>query len=73
MKGLKKKRRIQIIVLAFAALALSTGLIGYAMRTGSTFSARPPRWPRPRRSRPRRSASAGLSSKARSCAGRARR
>lgn len=34
MKGLKKKRRIQVIVLAFAALALATGLIGYAMRDG---------------------------------------
>ena len=37
MKGLKKKRRIQIIVLAFTALALSTGLIGYAMRDGINF------------------------------------
>jgi cytochrome c-type biogenesis protein CcmE len=37
MKGLKKKRRIQIIVLAAAALALSTGLIGYAMRDGINF------------------------------------
>lgn len=37
MKGLKKKRRVQIIVLAFAALALSTGLIGYAMRDGINF------------------------------------
>ena len=37
MKGLKKKRRIQIIVLAFVALALSTGLIGYAMRDGINF------------------------------------
>jgi cytochrome c-type biogenesis protein CcmE len=37
MKGLKKKRRIQIIVVAFAALALSTGLIGYAMRDGINF------------------------------------
>ncbi len=37
MKGLKKKRRIRIIVLAFAALALSTGLIGYAMRDGINF------------------------------------
>jgi len=34
MKGLKKKRRIQIIIVAFVALALSTGLIGYAMRDG---------------------------------------
>jgi len=37
MKGLKKKRRIQIIALAVAALALSTGLIGYAMRDGINF------------------------------------
>ena len=34
MKGLKKKRRIQIIIVAFVALAPSTGLIGYAMRDG---------------------------------------
>jgi cytochrome c-type biogenesis protein CcmE len=37
MKGLKKKRRVQIIALAFVALALSTGLIGYAMRDGINF------------------------------------
>jgi cytochrome c-type biogenesis protein CcmE len=37
MKGLKKKRRIQIIVLAFVALGLSTALIGYAMRDGIAF------------------------------------
>jgi cytochrome c-type biogenesis protein CcmE len=37
LKNLKKTRRIQIIVLAFAALALSTGLIGYAMRDGINF------------------------------------
>ncbi len=37
MKGLKKTRRIQIIVLAFAALGLSTGLIGYAMQDGIAF------------------------------------
>ena len=37
MKGLKKRRRIQIIVLAFAAMALSTGLVGYAMRDGINF------------------------------------
>lgn len=34
MKTLKKKRRIQVIVLAFVALALSTAMIGYAMRDG---------------------------------------
>lgn len=37
MQGLKKKRRIQIIALAATALALSTGLIGYAMRDGINF------------------------------------
>lgn len=37
MKSLKKRRRIQIIVVAGLALALSTGLIGYAMRDGINF------------------------------------
>ena len=37
MKGLKKKRRIQIIALAFVALAVSAGMIGYAMRDGIAF------------------------------------
>jgi cytochrome c-type biogenesis protein CcmE len=37
MKGLKKTRRIQIIVLAFVALAVSTALIGYAMKDGINF------------------------------------
>ena len=37
MKGLKKKRRVQVIVLAAVALALSTALIGYAMRDGINF------------------------------------
>lgn len=37
MKGLKKTRRIQIIVLAFVALAGATALIGYAMRDGINF------------------------------------
>jgi len=37
MKGLKKRRRIQIIALAFVALAGSTALIGYAMRDGINF------------------------------------
>lgn len=37
MIGLKKKRRIQVIVLAFVALAGSTALIGYAMRNGINF------------------------------------
>ncbi|MBC7140107.1 MAG: cytochrome c maturation protein CcmE [Defluviimonas sp.] len=37
MKGLKKKRRVQVIVLAVLALALSTALIGYGMRDGINF------------------------------------
>ena len=37
MKSLKKKRRIQIIVAAFVVLALSTGLIGYALQDGINF------------------------------------
>lgn len=37
MRGLKKKRRIQVIIVTAAALALSTALIGYAMRDGINF------------------------------------
>lgn len=37
MKGLKKKRRIQVIVMSFAALAIATGLIGYALRDGINY------------------------------------
>ncbi len=37
MKGLKKQRRIQVILLSFLALMLSTALIGYAMRDGINF------------------------------------
>jgi len=37
MKGLKKQRRIQIIALAAAALALSTALVGWAMRDTVTY------------------------------------
>ncbi len=37
MKNLKKTRRIQIISVAAVALALSTALIGYAMRDGINF------------------------------------
>ena len=37
MKTLRKRRRVQIIVLAVVALALSTALIGYAMRDGINF------------------------------------
>lgn len=35
--GLKKKRRIQIIVAAFVALGVATAVIGYAMRDGINF------------------------------------
>lgn len=34
MKGLKKKRRVQVILMAVVALIGSTALIGYAMRDG---------------------------------------
>ncbi len=37
LKSLKKTRRIQIIVLAFIALAISTGLIGYALKDGINY------------------------------------
>lgn len=37
MKGLKKTRRIQVIIMAVVALAMSTALIGYAMRDGINF------------------------------------
>lgn len=37
MKGLKKTRRIQLIIVVAAALAISTGLIGYAMRDGINY------------------------------------
>ena len=37
LKNLKKTRRIQVIVVAFVALALSTALIGYAMRDGINY------------------------------------
>ncbi len=37
MKTLKKRRRVQVILLAVVALALSTALIGYAMRDGINF------------------------------------
>jgi cytochrome c-type biogenesis protein CcmE len=41
MKSLKKQRRIQIVVVTAVALAVSTALIGYAMRDGINFF-RPP-------------------------------
>ena len=37
MKSLKKQRRIQIIIIAFVALAVSVALIGYAFRDGINF------------------------------------
>lgn len=37
MRGLKKTRRIQLIVVAFVALAIATALIGYGMRDGINF------------------------------------
>jgi len=37
LKGLKKKRRVQILLVAALALAGSTALIGYAMRDGINF------------------------------------
>jgi cytochrome c-type biogenesis protein CcmE len=37
MRSLKKRRRIQVIAIAAVALALATGLIGYAMRDGIAF------------------------------------
>ncbi|MDO6730341.1 cytochrome c maturation protein CcmE [Marinovum sp. 2_MG-2023] len=37
MKNLKKQRRIQIVAVAAVALALATGLIGYAMKDGINF------------------------------------
>lgn len=37
MRGLKKRRRIQVIALAFVALAGSAALVGYAMRDGINF------------------------------------
>ncbi|MGR3501408.1 cytochrome c maturation protein CcmE [Pseudaestuariivita sp.] len=37
MKGLKKQRRVQVILVAVVALVASTALIGYAMRDGINF------------------------------------
>ncbi|WP_127902792.1 cytochrome c maturation protein CcmE [Solirhodobacter olei] len=37
MKGLKKKRRVQIIVVAAVSLAVSTAMIGYALRGGINY------------------------------------
>jgi cytochrome c-type biogenesis protein CcmE len=35
--GLKKRRRIQLVVIGVVMLALATGLVGYAMRDGIEF------------------------------------
>lgn len=37
MRNLKKQRRIQVILLAFVAIALSAALIGYGFRDGINF------------------------------------
>ena len=37
LKGLKKQRRVQIILLAFVAMIGATALIGYGMRDGINF------------------------------------
>ena len=37
MKNLKKKRRVQIVSIAFFALAVATILIGFAMKDGINF------------------------------------
>lgn len=37
LKGLKKQRRIQLVLFALVLLAASTALIGYAMRDGINF------------------------------------
>ena len=37
MKGLRKRRRIQVILAAAVALALATALIGYGLRDGINF------------------------------------
>ncbi len=37
MKNLKKRRRVQVILVTFVALIVATVLIGYAMRDGINF------------------------------------
>ncbi len=37
MRGLKKRRRVQVIIAAFVALAGATALIGYGLRDGINF------------------------------------
>lgn len=37
MKSLKKRRRVQVILVTVVALVMATGLIGYGMRDGINF------------------------------------
>ena len=37
MRGLKKRRRIHVIMLTFVALVLATIVIGYTLRDGINF------------------------------------
>lgn len=37
MKSLKKQRRVQVIILTFVALIISTALIGWAMQDGINY------------------------------------
>ncbi len=37
MRGLKKRRRLQIVLLSFLFLVIATGLIGYALRDGINY------------------------------------
>jgi cytochrome c-type biogenesis protein CcmE len=37
MMPLRKRRRVQVVALASAALVLSTAMIGYAMRDGISY------------------------------------
>jgi cytochrome c-type biogenesis protein CcmE len=37
MRNLKKRRRVQVILVTAVALVIATGLIGYAMRDGINF------------------------------------
>ena len=37
MKSLKKRRRVQIIIVSAVALAIATGLIGYGLQDGINF------------------------------------
>jgi cytochrome c-type biogenesis protein CcmE len=68
LKNLKKRRRVQVILVAAVALALSTALSATRCATGSTSSARPARWPRRRpaeRGVPHRRAGRGRHARAR--------